>query len=101
MKNYPVRGLLIEMADKNIPIIHLLNVNQLAQQYGLQINPAPLPRPGEGEIFIQKRYSVLLTLGVTIFLTIAISFVFIMERKRHRLGTEQVVVQRNETEPEL
>jgi poly-gamma-glutamate system protein len=101
IKNYPVRGLLIEMADKNIPIIHLLNVNQLAQQYGLQINPSPLPRPGEGEIFIQKRYSVLLTLGVTIFLTIAISFVFIMERKRHRLGTEQVVVQRNETEPEL
>lgn len=101
MKNYPVRGLLIEMADKNIPIIHLLNVNQLAQQYGLQVNPAPLPRPGEGEIFIQKRYSVFLTSGVTIFLTIAISFVFIMERKRHRLGTEQVVVQRNETEPEL
>ncbi|NWG28300.1 MAG: poly-gamma-glutamate system protein [Ignavibacteriaceae bacterium] len=101
MKNYPVRGMLIEMADKNIPIIHLLNVNQLAQQYGLQINPAPLPRPGEGEIFIQKRYSVLLTSGVTIFLTIAISFVFFMERKRHRLGNEQVVVQRNDTEPEL
>ena len=100
MKNYPVRGLLIEMADKNIPIIHLLNVNQLAQQYGLQINPAPLPRPGEGEIFIQKRYSVLLTSGVIIFLTIAISFVFIMERKRHRLGTEQVVVQRKEMEAE-
>lgn len=100
MKNCPVKGLLIEMADKNIPIIHLLNVNQLAQQYGLQINPAPLPRPGEGEIFIQKRYSVLLTSGVTIFLTIAISFVFIMERKRHRLGTEQVVVQRKEMEAE-
>jgi hypothetical protein len=68
----------------------LLNVNQLAQQYGLPLNPTPLPRPGEGDIFIQKRYSVLLTTGVTFFLVIAIAFVFLMERKRHKLGTEQV-----------
>jgi len=101
MKNFPVRGLLIHMAEKNIPVIHLLNVNQLAQEYGLEINPTPLPRPGEGEIFIQKRYSVLLTLGVTIFLTMGISFVFFMERKRHRLGTEQISLQKKEAEPEL
>jgi poly-gamma-glutamate system protein len=101
MKNYPVRGVMIEMAEKNIPIIHLLNVNQLAQKYGLPVNPTPLPRPGEGEIFIQKRYSVLLTSGVTFFLIIAIAFVFIMERKRHQLGTEQISVQRSEVAPEL
>jgi poly-gamma-glutamate system protein len=101
MKNFPVRGLLIQMAEKNIPVIHLLNVNQLAQEYGLQINPTPLPRPGEGEIFIQKRYSVLLTAGVTFFLVLAIAFVFFMERRRHQLGTEQIIVPRKETEPEL
>ena len=101
MKNYPVRGVMIDMAEKNIPIIHLLNVNQLAQKYGLPVNPTPLPRPGEGEIFIQKRYSVLLTSGVTFFLIIAIAFVFIMERKRHQLGTEQISVQRSEVAPEL
>ena len=101
MKNFPVRGLLIQMAEKNIPVIHLLNVNQLAQQYGLQINPTPLPRPGEGEIFIQKRYSVLLTTGATFFLVMAIAFVFFMERKRHQLGTEEVKVFQTNTEPEL
>jgi len=101
MKNYPVRGVTIHMAENNIPIIHLLNVNQLAQKYGLPVNPIPLPRPGEGEIFIQKRYSVILTSGVTFFLIIAISFVFIMERKRHQLGTEQISVQRKEAVPEL
>ncbi|MCK7520730.1 MAG: hypothetical protein MZV64_25030 [Ignavibacteriales bacterium] len=69
MKNFPVRGLLIQMAEKNIPVIHLLNVNQLAQQYGLPANPTPLPRPGEGEIFIQKRYSVLLTSRRNVFLS--------------------------------
>ena len=101
MKNYPVRGVMIYMAEKNIPIIHLLNVNKLAEKYGLPINPIPLPRAGEGEIFIQKRYNVLLTLGVTIFLVVAIAFVFFMERKRHQLGTEQIIVQRNEAVPEL
>jgi poly-gamma-glutamate system protein len=101
MKNFPVRGLLIQMAEKNIPVIHLLNVNQLAEQYGLPPNPVPLPRPGEGEIFIQRRYSVLLTAGVTIFLVIAISFVFFMERKRHQLGTEQVIIPQKEAETEL
>lgn len=101
MRNYPVRGLIVQMAERNIPIIHLLNVNQLAQEYGLQINPTPLPRPGEGEIFIQRRYSVPLTAGVTLFLTLAISFIFLMERKRHRLGTEQISVKGIDVEPDL
>ncbi len=100
MKNYPVRGVMIYMAEKNIPVIHLLNINQLANQYGLQVNPTPLPRPGEGEIFIQKRYSVILTAGVALFLTIAITFVFLMEKKRHQLGTEQVRTPIKSTEPE-
>lgn len=101
MRNYPIKGLLIQMAERNIPIIHLLNVNQLAQDYGLPINPTPLPRPGEGEIFIQRRYSVPLTAGVTLFLSIAITFIFLMERKRHRLGTEQISVKCADVEPDL
>ena len=92
MMNYPMRGVIIQMAEENIPIIHLLNINQLATKYGLPVSPTPLPMPGEGEIFIQKRYSVLLTSLVTIFMMAAIGFVFFMERKRHRLGTEQIKV---------
>jgi len=94
MMNYPRRGVLIRMAEENISIIHLLNINQLANKYGLPISPTPLPLPGEGEIFIQRRYSVILTLVVTIFLTAAIAFVFLMERKRHRLGTQQIPLQK-------
>ena len=92
---------MIAMAEKNIPVIHLLNINQLARRYGLPVNPIPLPAAGQGDIFIQKRYSVILTAGVTLFLILAIAFVFIMERKRHQLGTEQVVMQRTDIIPEL
>jgi poly-gamma-glutamate system protein len=94
MMNYPRRGVLIHMAEENIPIIHLLNINQLAHKYGLPISPIPLPLPGEGEIFIQRQYSVILTLVVTIFLSAAIALVFIMEKKRHRLGTERIPMQK-------
>ncbi|MCW8813519.1 MAG: poly-gamma-glutamate system protein, partial [Chlorobium sp.] len=50
MMNYPMRGVLIKMAEENIPVIHLLNINQLAKKYGLPISPTPLPMPGEGEV---------------------------------------------------
>jgi len=94
MMNYPRRGVLIRMAEENIPIIHLLNINQLARKYGLPVSPTPLPVPGEGQVFVQRRYSVILTLVLTLFLTAAIAFVFFMEKKRHKLGTEQIPVQK-------
>ena len=94
MMNYPRRGVLIRMAEENIPIIHLLNINQLARKYGLPISPTPLPVPGEGQVFVQRRYSVILTVVLTLFLTAAIAFVFFMEKKRHKLGTEQIPIQK-------
>jgi len=94
MMNYPLRGVLIRMAEENIPVIHLLNINQLAVKYGLPISPTPLPLPGEGEIFIQKRYSVTLSIIATLFLSISVALVFFMERKRHRLGTELLPLQK-------
>ena len=94
MMNYPRRGVLIRMAEENIPIIHLLNINQLARKYGLPISPTPLPVPGEGQVFVQRRYSVILTVVLTLFLIAAIAFVFFMEKKRHKLGTEQIPVQK-------
>ena len=97
MKNFPRRGVLILMAEENIPVIHLLNITQLANKYGLPISPTPLPFPGEGEIFIQRQYSMTLTISVTIFLMIAIALVFIMEKKRHSLGAEQIPMQKHVT----
>jgi len=95
MKNFPRRGVLVMMAENNIPIIHMLNITQLAGKYGLPVSPTPLPLPGEGEIFIQRQYSMTLTVIVTIFLMIAIALVFIMEKKRHRLGAEQIPIQKH------
>jgi len=92
MKNFPSNGVLIEMAKQNIPVIHLLNVTQLAAKYGLPISPKPIPNPGSGEVFVKKQYDIILTILVTLVLVISILAVFILEQKRHRLGTEQVAI---------
>jgi hypothetical protein len=91
MKNFPQRGTLIYMAQMNIPIIHLLNINSLAENYQLPISPIPLPEPGEGKIFVQRQYSLLLTISVTIFLIGIIIIIYFYEKKRHKLGTEHII----------
>lgn len=92
MKNFPVKGVLIRMSEESIPFIHLLNITQLAQKYGLPVSPVPMPLPGEGEIFIQERYNVTLTILVTFILGCIITVVLILEKKRHKLGTELISV---------
>ncbi|MCF8373060.1 MAG: poly-gamma-glutamate system protein [Bacteroidales bacterium] len=88
--NFPVRGVMIQMGQNEIPIIHLLNINQLLTKYGLPFSPVPLPEPGEGEIFVQEKYSVVVTSVSVLILLIVIIFVYVSERKQHQLGTEIV-----------
>jgi poly-gamma-glutamate system protein len=88
--NFPIKGVLVRMSEDDIPFIHLLNITQLAKKYGLPVSPSPLPQPGEGEIFIQKQYNVTLTIIITIILLAFISVILLLERRRHRLGTELV-----------
>ena len=45
------RGVLFEMAARNIPVIHLLFIKGLVLKYGLPWDPIPLPKPGEAEIY--------------------------------------------------
>ena len=96
MRNFPVRGVIIQMGLEEIPIIHLLNINTLLAKYGLPASPVPLPEPGVGEIFIQKKYSIIVTSIATLILIIVIVFVYFGERKHHRLGTDAVPLTTNQ-----
>jgi hypothetical protein len=78
------------MGRQGIPIIHLLNIDQLLEKFGLPSNPVPLPDPGDGGIFIEKKYNLLVTAVSTAILVIVIVFIYLAERKRHRLGTDVV-----------
>jgi len=90
MSNFPLHGVIIEMSHREIPIIHILNINQLLSKYGLPINPIPLPEPGDGGIFIQKKYNMVIASIATFILVVVIVFIYLGERKHHRLGTDVV-----------
>jgi poly-gamma-glutamate system protein len=90
MSNYPLRGVIIQMGQKGIPIIHILNIDQLVTNFGLPVNPIPLPEPGEGGIFIQKKYNMITTAIATVVLVVVIVLIYLNERKRNRLGSDVV-----------
>lgn len=90
MRNFPAQGVIIEMGRKKIPIIHLLNISKLMTDFGLPESPVPLPEPGDGGIFTQRKYDITTTAVATAILIIVIVLVFISEKKQHQLGTDVV-----------
>ena len=92
LRNFPVKGVIIQMGQAGVPIIHLLNIGNLCETYGLPETPVPLPDPGDGGIFTQEKYNVMVA-GISAFiLVVIIVLVYRGERKYHRLGTDIVPV---------
>ena len=94
VRNFPVRGVIIEMGKAEIPIIHIMNIKQLLAKYGLPYSPVPMPEPGEGGIFVHRQYNLIITAIATLFLVIVIVLVYLSEQKFHRLGTDLVPIQK-------
>ena len=49
-------GLVQLFLKDGIPVVHLLNMKSLVTEYGLPIDPVPLPTPGDGGVFYEIRY---------------------------------------------
>jgi poly-gamma-glutamate system protein len=79
--DHPERGLIFEYQNLGIPIIHLLNIRDLALKNGLPIDPMPLPQIGEGGVYRQIVYSKLM-----IILVIGVEFLYLFGalKIRHR-----------------
>lgn len=89
MKNFPVKGVIVQMAERGIPIIHLLNVERIARNYGLPVSPQPLPEIGEGKVFFEERHHVMIALLCLILLVGCIT-VFVRLDLFHRLFLKRV-----------
>ena len=71
----PNRGIIYEMAEKNIPIIHLLDIRNLALKNGLPLDPIPLPEIGKGDIYYQIKYSNPIIMAVSgVIITLLLFF---------------------------
>jgi poly-gamma-glutamate system protein len=94
MQNFPLKGTMVQMGEKGIPLIQLMNINEILRAYDMPQAPIPLPQPGEGGIFIHKKYDLIVVSIATIILVIVVILVFISEQRFHKLGTDVVSVQK-------
>lgn len=91
--NYPIKGVIVLMGEKGVPVIQLMNIKEICKMHGLPETPIPIPQPGSGGIFLNKKYDVFTTSIAAAILTILILLVYLSEKKYHKLGKEVVTVQ--------
>lgn len=85
----PALGTINILADRRIPVIHLLQLAQFAEKYKLPVEANPAPEIGKGLVFIQEKYSITTTLIYTIILlamlwgAIRFDFRYYIYRNKH------------------
>ncbi|MCP4631470.1 MAG: poly-gamma-glutamate system protein [candidate division Zixibacteria bacterium] len=75
-RNFPARGVINFMAESGIPVIHILQVDRLAERYGLSLNIIPNEEVGVGPLYYKEEYSITATVFVLIVL-ISVVFIFL------------------------
>ncbi len=87
------KGALMRMAQRGIPVIHILKVRELIREYRMPSLPVPLPNPGEAQTFYEEKYSVKIAmaaiaglLGVmAIFLEVDLFLLPLFRRRRKKV----------------
>jgi poly-gamma-glutamate system protein len=64
------KGLIAQFSRMGVPVINVLDVNALANAYGLAVAPIPLPSPGEGRLYREYKYSVTFAIIAAVILVI-------------------------------
>ncbi|HEX7344872.1 MAG TPA: poly-gamma-glutamate system protein, partial [bacterium] len=88
--NYPARGILFDFWEQAIPVIHLLNVDEIALKYGLPRSPVPLPSVGLGKVFTVERYNLTIATISAIILFSVLSGIVLLDRDKYKLREEGV-----------
>jgi len=57
-RSYPNRGVINVMAERGLPVVHLLQVERLARDYEITDVAGEAARPGGELMFIQYRYNL-------------------------------------------
>ena len=84
VKNYPVRGVINQMAEQGMPVINLLNVEKIAEKYNIPTEIGEKePELGEGSLFFKDKYSVSNTIVLTIILAIVVFVVLRIDVKHY------------------
>ncbi len=83
--NYPRRGLIHEYSDRGIPVLHIANINYIANEFDLPKNPSPLPNPGEGLLFSEERYNLWISIIALLIVGATMGVVLLFDRRAQRM----------------
>lgn len=70
-RNYPNRGVINVLGERGIPVIHLLQVERLARDFGISDGGTTVVKPGTGLLFVRYRYNLVLVVVSAIVLLAA------------------------------
>jgi poly-gamma-glutamate system protein len=71
-RNLLARGVINIMADRKIPVVHILDMSNIAIHYGLQADATPTPVVGKDKIFYRDQYSIVSTIIYAVILIIIV-----------------------------
>jgi poly-gamma-glutamate system protein len=100
----PPRAALIDSVtarflDERIPVIHFLQLNRMAERFGLPLSPQVRPPVGSGQIFLRRRYNPWLTAGA--LAVVVASLLLFVRSGRGRMALQSAQRQQDPLEPTL
>ena len=88
-------SVMLRMAESGVPVIHLTQIEDLAERYGLAITPTAPPKVGEGKVFYRNEYDPRIAVGVLIAL-LALLYVFVRSDLGFRILRSQSAAKRTQ-----
>ncbi len=85
-RSYPNRGVINVLAERGMPVVHLLRVEHLAAEFGISDPTNQRVSPGKGLLFVQYKYNVwvvTLTAALVLFVNL---FVLRLDLRHKLLG---------------
>ncbi len=86
-RSFATEGIMMVFARRNIPVIHTFRPRSLAERYGLEIEPIPLPEVGTGEVFVSKVNNVTVAAICLAILLVLIIVVILFDRHDRHFTT--------------
>ena len=86
-RNYPNRGVLNVLAERRIPVVHLLEVERLAVHLGIRdLSTGETVHPGKGLLFIRYKYNLWIVCASALAILLANLFVLRLDLRHQLLG---------------
>ncbi|MBO6515589.1 MAG: poly-gamma-glutamate system protein [Bacteroidia bacterium] len=88
------KGVVFQMAQMKVPIIHLLHLNVLMNKFNIPYEPMPIPKVGTGDLYHTLKYDLVITGICLVVLTSLIGGIVYQDKKRNELGSEIIQTKR-------